>query len=135
MNLRKKKELAARTLNVGKDRIIFLESRLNEIKEAITKQDIRDLKQEGVILVKEKRGRRKNVGRKRARKTGKIKKKVDKSKRDYISLTRKLRRYTSELKKQERLSPEKIKELRKKIRNSEFKSKANLKFTVEGIKK
>ena len=45
MNLQKKKELAARTLTIGKDRIMFNTSRLDEIKEAITKQDIKDLKE------------------------------------------------------------------------------------------
>ena len=47
MNLSKKKALAARTLNVGKARILFNVQRLGEIKEAITKQDIRDLHKEG----------------------------------------------------------------------------------------
>ena len=60
MNLRKKKELAARILKVGKERIIFSQQRLNEIKEAITKQDIRDLKRDGAITVREISGRRKN---------------------------------------------------------------------------
>ena len=35
MNLSKKKKLAKKTFNVGEDRIVFLESRLDEIKEAI----------------------------------------------------------------------------------------------------
>ncbi len=43
MNLRTKKELAAKALKVGKERIVFVEARLDEIKEAITKQDMRDL--------------------------------------------------------------------------------------------
>ena len=34
MDLSKKKRLAKRTLNVGEDRIVFLESRLEEIKDA-----------------------------------------------------------------------------------------------------
>jgi len=50
MNLGKKKLLAARTLKVGKARIFFVDSRKSEIKEAITKQDIRDLKQDGAII-------------------------------------------------------------------------------------
>ena len=50
MNLSKKKKLAAKVFGVGKERIVFAKSRLNEIKEAITKQDIRDLKNDGAIL-------------------------------------------------------------------------------------
>ena len=76
MNLLKKKELSARTLKVGKERVIFVKARLNEIKEAITKQDIRDLRKEGAILLKEIRGRKTKEGRKRRRGPGKIKKKV-----------------------------------------------------------
>ena len=59
MNLGKKKQLAARTLGVGKSRVHFVNENLNEIKEAITKQDIRDLVSSGAIKVKEVKGRRK----------------------------------------------------------------------------
>ena len=58
MNLNKKKELAKRTFNVGEERIVFVESRLKDIKEAITKQDMRDLRQDKAIIIKEKKGRR-----------------------------------------------------------------------------
>ena len=57
MNLKKKKELAARTLKVGKGRIMFVDARLEDIKEALTKQDVRDLKEDGAIVVKEVKGR------------------------------------------------------------------------------
>ena len=43
MNLEKKKALAAKILHVGKERIVFNSERLAEIKESITRQDIRDL--------------------------------------------------------------------------------------------
>jgi large subunit ribosomal protein L19e len=132
MKLNKKKELARRTLNVGKSRIIFLESRLDEIKEAITKQDIRDLKKEGAIVVKEIKGKRK-VRKKRKRSVGNIKKKVKTRKKDYVIMTRRLRNYLSELKKAGKISREDEKELRKKIRN--FRSKAHLKEQLGGLKK
>ena len=60
MNLGKKKQLAIRTFGVGKERIIFVKSRLEEIKEAITKQDIRELYREGAIRIQEPKGRRKS---------------------------------------------------------------------------
>ena len=59
MNLNSKKELAKRTLGVGKEKIIFLPSKIKEINEAITKQDIRDLYKEGAITIKRKKGMRK----------------------------------------------------------------------------
>jgi large subunit ribosomal protein L19e len=134
MNLRNKKELAAKTLGVGKSRIVFSESRLSEIKEALTKQDIKDLKKDGAILVKEIRGRKKNF-KKTRKSTGNIRKKVNKKKQEYVKLTRKLRRYTAEIKKQGGLIRDEVKLIRIKIRNRLFKSKANLKEYIGGLKK
>lgn len=134
MNLRNKKELAARTLRVGKDRVVFLESRIPEIKEALTKQDIKDLKNNGAIIVKEKNGRKK-VEKKKRRGPGSFKKKVDTRKQKYVKLTRKLRAYVADLKEKGKLTPEETNEIRKKIRNKDFKSKAQLKTYVGGLKK
>jgi len=63
MNLRAKKQLAANTLGVGKGRIIFVNERLEEIKEAITKQDMRNLQKDGAIIIREVKGRSKNVNK------------------------------------------------------------------------
>ncbi|KKQ34082.1 MAG: UDP-N-acetylmuramoyl-tripeptide-D-alanyl-D-alanine ligase, partial [Candidatus Nomurabacteria bacterium GW2011_GWB1_37_5] len=41
---------------VGKNRIKFVESRISEIKEAITKQDIKDLLNDGAIIISDKKG-------------------------------------------------------------------------------
>ena len=125
MNLSKKKELAARTLRVGKERIVFVKSRLEEVKEAITKQDIRDLRKDKAILIKEILGRKKKK-RKKKRSVGNIRKKVKTRKKDYVTLTRKLRDYVRELKKQGKLSLKEVKEIRKRIRNKNFRSKAHL---------
>lgn len=135
MNLKTKKKLAARTLGVGAGRIMFNPGRTEEIKEALTKQDIRDLVTSGAIIIKEGKGRRTNEKRKR-RHAGKIKKKVKTRKRDYINLTRKLREYSRQLKLQDKISGEKHKELRKQIRASLFRSKAHFKEVnkVENVK-
>lgn len=122
----KKKELAAKALKVGKDRIKFVRVRLDEIKDAITKQDIRDLVEAGAIIVKPIKGRRKNVKRRNKRGTGKIKKKVKTRKQDYVKMTRKLRHHIKILKKEGKISPEEEKNLRKEIRNRTFKSKRHL---------
>jgi len=131
MNLSKKKSLATRTLGIGKERIMFVQSRLDEIKEAITKQDIKDLKQDGAIIVKEVRGRKKNVKKKKKRGPGKVKKKVNRRKQEYVIMTRKLRKYIAEIKKRGELSREETKEIRKKIRNKFFRSKAHLKSHIQ----
>lgn len=133
MNLAKKKTLAAKVLGAGKERIVFLNSGLNEIKEAITKQDIRDLKNHGLIIVKEKRGRKK-VGKRGRRGQGNVKIKIDRRKKDYIATTRKLRGYVSYVLEQGNISEETRKDLLKKIRNRFFRSKAHLKEYLEEIK-
>jgi len=135
MNLAKKKMLACRALGVGKERITFVNSRIEEIKEAITKQDIRDLKEEGAIIVKEIKGRRTKEKKKKKRSTGQIRKKVNTRKKDYVIMTRKLRAYVAEMKRQAKLTPEEIKEIRKKIRNKTFRSKAHLKNYIGELKK
>ncbi|MBS3070724.1 hypothetical protein J4407_00275 [Candidatus Pacearchaeota archaeon] len=134
MNLGKKKKLAARTLNVGKNRIVFVNSRINEIKEAITKQDIRDLNKSGAIIVKRIKGSKKKEKRKYRRSPGNIRKKVSKRKKEYVTLTRKLRSYVSELKKQEKISVQDYLDIRKKIRNRYFRSKVNLKEYIGELK-
>ena len=135
MNLGKKKILAIKALKVGKERIAFLKSRLSEIKEAITKQDIRDLHKEGAIIVKEVKGKRKNLKRKRKRSTGKIKKKINKRKQEYVIMTRKLRKYTAAMKEQSKITREEKIDIRKKIRNRMFKSLAYLKNHIKELKK
>jgi large subunit ribosomal protein L19e len=134
MNLGKKKNLAVRALGVGKKRIAFVESRLDEVKEAITKQDIKDLKKEGAIKVKEVSGRKKIVRRKRKRGVGKIKKKVNTRKQDYVKMTRKLRAHIKPMKESGKLSRENFIDIRKKIRNKKFHSLRHLKEYIGGLK-
>lgn len=126
MNLGKKKELAMRAMNVGESRIKFIETRLDEIKEAITKQDIKDLVASGAIIVKPIKGR-KRIERKSNRSVGNIRKKRIRRKMNYVILTRKLRKYLEGAKSNGLLSKNEADEVRKKIRNKEFKSKNNLK--------
>lgn len=127
MNLNKKKELAAKTLRVGKGRLQFKQENLNEIKEAITRQDIKQLNQEGIITIKPIKGRKKNVTRKHRRGPGKIKMKVNKRKQEYVKITRKLRAYAMSLRERGVLERELYKKIRNKIRMREFKSKAGMK--------
>jgi len=135
MNLRKKKELAAKTLKVGKARICFVNSRRDEIKEAITKQDIKDLKQEGAILVRNIGGRTKNVKRKGKKGAGNVRQKVNTRKRDYVVMTRKLRKIVAGMKVRGEIERDETKDIRNKIRNRVFKSGAHLKKYVGDLKK
>ena len=135
MKLEGKKDLAARTLGVGKHRIIFNLERLSDIKEAITKQDIRDLVNDKAITLKEIGGRKKIVRRKHRRRAGSIKIKKKDGKREYVILTRKLRNYLADLRKKNKVTSEQYYKIRKEIRAKDFKSKANLKERIENWEK
>jgi large subunit ribosomal protein L19e len=130
MKLESKKSLASRSLGVGKNRIAFNKERLTEIKESITKQDMRDLNSSGAIIIKEIKGKKKITKRRTRRRAGSIKKKVNKGKENYVKITRKLRAYISELKKQNKISLEDYRTLRKEIRTSVFRSKAHIKERI-----
>ncbi len=135
MNLAKKKNLAARTLGVGRKRIVFLAPRMDEIKEAITKQDIRDLKEEGAIIIKDVKGKKKVEKRNRRRSTGKIRKKVNIRKKQYVIMTKKLRTYVVGLVEAGKITKEDSVDMRKKIKNKFFRSKAHMKEYVGGLEK
>lgn len=135
MKLNKKKELATRTFKVGKNKVIFIESRLDDIKEAITKQDIRDLQKDGAIIIKPKKGVKKTLKKKSKKGVGSVRKKVKTRKRDYVVLTRKLRKYIVDLKARGMISPEEVTQIRKDIRNKVFRSKAHLKEIIGGRRK
>ncbi|MEM4270520.1 MAG: 50S ribosomal protein L19e, partial [Candidatus Pacearchaeota archaeon] len=126
MNLKTKKQLAARILGVGVNRIIFDETRLDEIKEALTRQDIKDLIKGKAIKIKAIIGRKVKKIRKTKRREGKIKIKVKKRKREYIALVRKLRKIIKALKKAGYISLEQYSKLRKEIRAKKFKTKGHL---------
>lgn len=135
MDLKKKKILASKTLSVGIKRISFDSEHLAEIKEAISKQDIRDLYGQGIISIKEIRGRRRVEKRKTRRKKGSIRKMVRGGKRKYIILTRKFRAYILELRRKNLISPEIYKKIRKEIRASIYKSKAQMKEHIDNLEK
>ena len=134
MDLSKKKKLAERTFGVGRERVVFVESRLGDIKDAITKQDIRDLYNDGAIIIKNIKGRKKVV-RKTNKSKGNVRKKVRRRKREYLILTRKLRRYVSDVNKQGKISKKDFNDIRKKIRNKSFKNKMQLREQIEGKNK
>lgn len=133
MNLKSKKSLAARTLGVGLKRIKFVETRLDEIKEALTKQDIRDLHKDGAILVQNIGGRKRLLKKKTKRSVGNVRKKVNTRKKEYVIMTRKLRSHLSKV--QKKLTKKEKEDLRNKIKNRYFDSKSDFKNYIAGVKK
>lgn len=135
MKLDKKKNLAAKVLKVGRGRIVFIEPRLEEIKEAITKEDIRSLKKSGAIMIKPIRGKKGKVKRKTRKSLGNVRKWAKNTKREYMIMTRKQRAYVAKVKEKKSIKPEEIKDIRNKIRNRHFKSLSQLKDYIKGLKK
>ncbi len=132
MNLATKKELAKKALGVGKNRIMFNKEGLGDINEAITKNDIRDLVKEGLIVIKPIKGRRRKEKRKTKKGPGKMKMRIVPRKQTYVKITRKLRGIVRGLLEQGKISKDMYYELRKKIKTRAFKSKAQLKnYLVE----
>ncbi|MBS3093320.1 hypothetical protein J4456_01925 [Candidatus Pacearchaeota archaeon] len=127
MNLGHKKALASKVLRVGKNRIIFSPEALDQIKEAITKQDIQILHKDGIIRIRPINGRKIVIRIKRKIGPGNIKRNVRDRKQEYVKLTRKLRNYIAFLKGRKVIQQEVYRDLRKKIRARAFKSKNNLK--------
>ncbi len=130
MNLRNKRELAAKVLSVGKNRLYFASDSLPEIKEAITRQDIMDLFNAGAIQIKEINGRKKIEKRKHRRRTGRVKKKVNNRKQEYVIITRKLRKHLKHMIKTNAIDIETYRNTRKQIRARKFKSKRNMVETL-----
>lgn len=116
-NLKAKKTMAAKVLGVGLNKVWFDPSRLNEIKEAITKQDIADLIKDKAIKKKPDEGvkrragklklKRKNKGRKRNE--GRIRLRT--RKQDYHKRIRKMRNFLKTFKKNEQISKKRYYEL------------------------
>ena len=121
---------------MGKGRIVLNSQRLSEIKEAITKQDIKDLHASGAILVAPIKGRKTIVRRKNRRRAGSVRKKVLNKKRNYISLTRKLRAHIKSLRNKNSISEDLYIKLRKEIRARSFRDLIHMKERIaEATKK
>ncbi len=130
MNLTKKKRIAAAALKIGINRVIFDKERVNEIKEAITKQDMRDLFKDGAIRISSVKGRHKKEKRER-RREGRISKKVKVGKRGYVLKIRKLRAYLKMLRGRQEITGERYRKLRNYAKSGIFK---DLKHMISYLK-
>lgn len=126
-----KKSLAARAMGVGVGRILFNTERLAEIKEAITKQDIRDLVKDGAIFVREPQGRRFKKQRKQRRREGSFRKNVSTKKKDYMLFVRSARRIIAHALLLGTISPEQSAILRKEIKARRIAMKSALRDRIK----
>lgn len=138
MKLRIQKRLAAGVLNTSQSNIRFDESRLEDIKESITKIDIKSLIKDKAIWAKEKPGASRGRARKRQLQRSKGKRKGQGSrkgratsrnprKRLWVAHVRKQRDLIKTLKEKGILSKEGHSSLYKKIKGGFFRSERHLK--------
>jgi large subunit ribosomal protein L19e len=136
MKLDVQKRLAAKVLKIGLARVWFDPSRLDDIKEAITKEDIKSLIKQGAIKAKRVRGvakkrrkRRRGPGRRKGAKKARTPKK-----RRWISKVRAQRRFLKRLREKGILNPREYRKIYSLIKGGAFKSVSHLKTHIKKLK-
>ncbi len=133
MNLTAQKRIAAEILKCGENRVYFDPYLMDEIKMAITREDIRNLIKEGIIQKKYKKGiskHRKNIRHERKKKglgRGFGKRKGSKharmpKKRAYIKRIRPIRRELRKLRDRKLLTPAIYRKLYRNAKGGMFNS-------------
>ncbi|MCB9362441.1 50S ribosomal protein L19e [Candidatus Woesearchaeota archaeon] len=144
MNLKIQKRLAAQVLGCSQSKIIFDNERLGDIKESITKIDIKNLVKEKAIAKKlengpsrvrarkiatqKRKGRRTGSGSRKGKATARLD-----SKEDWINRIRKLRGILKELREKEVLSKEQYTTLYRQAKGGFFRSQRHLKLYINDI--
>jgi len=141
-DLRAQRRLAADVLDVGENRVWFDPESQGEIAEAITRDDVRDLVDQGIIQAKDKKGNSKGRARERAKKrayghqTGPGSRKGtaggrQNEKEQWRNQIRAQRRRLRELREEGELSPTEYRDLYNKARGGEFRSVRYLENYIE----
>lgn len=137
MNLNAQKRMAAEILKCGENRIYFDPYLTEEIKMAITREDIRNLIKEGIIQKRYKKGisnnrkKRKHERKKSGLARGLGKRKGTKhartpKKRAYIKRIRPIRRELKKLRERKVITPATYRKLYKNAKGGMFNSVAQL---------
>jgi len=142
MNVRNQKRMIAKLMKVGKDRVKFDIEKLPEIKEAITKADLRFLLSSGAIKIQQKtghskvrsrkikiqksKGRRKGIGTRKGRKTARLPRKDF-----WMSKTRSQRSFIKLLKQKNLISKQTYRDVYHKIKSNRFRSIRLIKLYIE----
>jgi large subunit ribosomal protein L19e len=141
-DLKAQRRMAADVLDVGKDRVWMDPEEQAEIAEAITREDVRDLVDQGILRVKDAKGNSKGRARERQAKrdyghrkgAGSRKGKAgarQNKKRAWISRIRAQRKRLRELRDDGPLSPSEYRTLYNKASGGEFDSVDRLETYIE----
>jgi large subunit ribosomal protein L19e len=143
MNLKTQKKQAAKVLKASKNRVFFDPERLEDIKEAITKTDIRGLISEGAIKKYQKKGTshvrivkhnsQRRKGLRKGPSTRKGKKTINK-KKVWMQKVRTLRAFLRELRESKLIKKETYTDLYLKVKGNYFRSKRHIKIYLEDNK-
>lgn len=142
MNLANQKKLAAKAAGVGLGRVILVPERLAEIKDAITKTDIRALIKSGAIKISDartpSRGRAKlrHLQKVRGRRRGQSRRKGaggarSNKKTAWINKIRLLRRTLQTLRERDKLSAETYHQIYRKAKGGFFRDRGHMLFYLE----
>ena len=134
MNIRTQRLIAAKIFKVGTDRVWLDNNKIEDIKKAITKDDIRGLIAEGLIkrkqkegssrvrarkiLVQKRKGRKQGSGSKEGKRTARSPRK-----RSWINRIRPQRELLKDLKEKNRIEKKDYGILRRKAKGGLFRSK------------
>ncbi len=140
-NLENKKRLAADVQKCSPKRVVFKEDRLNDIKEAITKSDIRALIADGAITERQKKGvsraraKKRDTQRSKGRQKGSGNRKGKQTarsprKENWMRKIRTQREFLKELKTKNMLSKETFKNLYRKSKGGFFRNKRHIKTYI-----
>lgn len=141
MDLKTQKNIVRSLFKVGKKRIKFDPEKLSEIKEAITKNDIKGLVNKKAIIIKQKtgssrvrarkilvqkrKGRRRGIGSRKGKFTSRLN-----PKRSWINKIRVLRSFLKRLKNKKLINNKDYKELYLKAKGGFFRNERHLKTYI-----
>lgn len=145
MNLRQQRELAARYLDVGKERIWLDPEHAEDIEKAITRLDILNLVKEGAIKIKvirgqnrakarkraeqKKKGRQKGHGKRKGRKHARLPKKTI-----WITKIRALRSELSKLKEQKKITKPEYLRLYRLAKGNVLRTRSHLRLYAKNMR-
>lgn len=142
MDLSSQKRMAADVLDIGQNRVWIDPGRADEVENAITKQDIRNLIESGVIQKKDKqgnsrgraresdaqqhKGRQKGPGRRQGSKEGR-----KKSKDEWKEQIRAIRTELKEMRDSDELTSSQYRELYNRAKGGFFRNKKHMNIYIE----
>ena len=140
VNLKKKRELVSRILDVGANRVRFEPDKLDDIADSITRDDLRSLIKSGVIWtakekgtsrgraeekLKVKRKRGTGPGSKKGKKTARVGKKTV-----YVRKIKSMRRHLKVMKDRNDINRETFWQMYKKVNGGQIRSLSHLRETI-----